>query len=245
MEAATTLDTPSTWNILANEALRQGNHEMVEMAYQRMHAFDKLSFLYVLTGNTQKLEKMMKIASLRQDIMAMFQNALFLGDAPARVHILEQVGQTTLAYLTAATYGLGEEADRLRVLLEEQAMAIPEVNQKSATLLVPPICVSTAPNWPLLELPRSQFDKMMEEIEKEEVQHDEHGYEENKYDETMDRKATMSSREGDGQDRKGTAPRKHRTLDEVFEEAEREEAMRLEQWNQPKGMMVNDDDDSQ
>ena len=39
----------------------QGNHQIVEMCYQRTKNFDKLSFLYLITGNLEKLRKMMKI----------------------------------------------------------------------------------------------------------------------------------------------------------------------------------------
>lgn len=42
-------------------ALLQGNHQIVEMCYQRTKNFDKLSFLYLITGNLEKLRKMMKI----------------------------------------------------------------------------------------------------------------------------------------------------------------------------------------
>lgn len=33
----------------------------MEMCYQRTKNFDKLSFLYLITGNLEKLRKMMKI----------------------------------------------------------------------------------------------------------------------------------------------------------------------------------------
>ena len=45
------------WGQLGSEALRQGNHQVVEMAYQRTKDFDRLSFLYLITGDTQKLRK--------------------------------------------------------------------------------------------------------------------------------------------------------------------------------------------
>ena len=35
--------------------------QVVEMAYQRTKNFDRLSFLYVITGNMDKLRKMTKI----------------------------------------------------------------------------------------------------------------------------------------------------------------------------------------
>ena len=37
------------------EALRQGNHQIVEFAYQKTKNFERLSFLYLITGNTEKL----------------------------------------------------------------------------------------------------------------------------------------------------------------------------------------------
>ena len=38
--------------------------QVVEMAYQRTKNFDKLTFLYLITGNTEKLKKMMKIGNM-------------------------------------------------------------------------------------------------------------------------------------------------------------------------------------
>ena len=45
-----------------------GNHEVVEMSYQKTKEFERLSFLYLITGNTEKLRKMLKIAEMRFDI---------------------------------------------------------------------------------------------------------------------------------------------------------------------------------
>ena len=63
MEAARALDDKRCWEKLAETALLQGNHQIVEMAYQRTKNFDKLAFLYLITGNLEKLRKMMKIGS--------------------------------------------------------------------------------------------------------------------------------------------------------------------------------------
>jgi hypothetical protein len=41
LEAAKILDKKDCWNRLAVEALRQGNHQIVEMAYQRTSNFGK------------------------------------------------------------------------------------------------------------------------------------------------------------------------------------------------------------
>ena len=61
LEAARALDDPACWEKLGEAALLQGNHQVVEMAYQRTKNFDRLSFLYLITGNLEKLRKMMKI----------------------------------------------------------------------------------------------------------------------------------------------------------------------------------------
>ena len=169
MECASQLDESAIWNELAIEALRQGNHELVEMAYQHTKSFDKLSFLYVITGNTTKLEKMLKISELRDDVMGRYHNALLLGNIEARIQVLLDVQQYTLAYITAVTYGLTDLATSIRSYLEEEELAIPEVDYSHASLLVPPISVLQESNWPLLELPRSKFDKMMDEEMKRDI----------------------------------------------------------------------------
>jgi coatomer subunit alpha len=63
------------------------------MAYQRVKNFDRLSFLYLVTGNIDKLRKMMKIAELRSDNMSRFHNSLFLGDVEERIRLLKEFGQ--------------------------------------------------------------------------------------------------------------------------------------------------------
>ena len=102
-------------DLLSNIFIILGNHQVVEMCYQRTKNFDKLSFLYLITGNLDKLKKMMKIAEIRKDTSGHFQNALYLGDAKERVKILQNCGQDSLAYLTAQTHGLDEEAAAVKV----------------------------------------------------------------------------------------------------------------------------------
>lgn len=141
----------------------QGNHQVVEMCYQRTKNFDKLSFLYLITGNLEKLRKMMKIAEIRKDHSGHFQNALYLGDVAERVKILENCGQTSLAYLTAKTHGLEEEASKIKDVYEGQGDSdkrppLPDV-MPNATLLKPspPIC-QTESNWPLLTVSKGFFE---------------------------------------------------------------------------------------
>ena len=44
------LDEKETWHRLGVEALRQGNHQIVEYSYQKTKNFERLSFLYLITG---------------------------------------------------------------------------------------------------------------------------------------------------------------------------------------------------
>lgn len=44
------IDEKDTWHRLGIEALRQGNHQIVEFSYQKTKNFERLSFLYLMTG---------------------------------------------------------------------------------------------------------------------------------------------------------------------------------------------------
>ncbi|XP_064607662.1 coatomer subunit alpha-like [Liolophura sinensis] len=160
LEAARALDDQSCWEKLGEAALLQGNHQIVEMAYQRTKNFDKLSFLYLITGNLEKLRKMMKISEIRKDVSGHFQNALYLGDASERVKILKNCGQKSLAYLTAATHGLEEEAEQLKEGFEE-GEPIPDL-YPNAQLLQPPVPImQQESNWPLLTVTKGFFEGAM------------------------------------------------------------------------------------
>ena len=78
-------------NIVENASIWLFLLQVVEMCYQRTKNFDKLSFLSLITGNTEKLRKMMKIAEIRKDTSGHFQNALYLGDVEERVKILKVI----------------------------------------------------------------------------------------------------------------------------------------------------------
>jgi coatomer protein complex subunit alpha (xenin) len=173
MEAAFALEQQSEsesgreiWGQLGSEALRQGNHQVVEMSYQRTKDFDRLSFLYSITGDTEKLRKMLKIANMRGDIMGRYHNALLLGDAAERVSVLEASGNLPLAYMCARLHGLADDAERLKIAIETnngdmegliaKVEACEAANDKTAAkLLQPPTPIFRAENWPTLEVPKS------------------------------------------------------------------------------------------
>jgi len=161
LEAAKTLDDKSVWEALGEAALLQGNHQIVEMTYQRTKDFEKLSFLYLITGNLEKLQKMMKIAQIRKDMNGHFQTALFLGDVEERIKVLKEVGQTSLAYLAAATHDYTDEAENLKAELEAKNQHIPPVDPNAHRLQPPPPIQQMDENWPLLTVTRGLFDAQL------------------------------------------------------------------------------------
>jgi coatomer protein complex subunit alpha (xenin) len=150
--------TGEVWYRLGVEALRQGNFSIVEFAYQRTKAWERLAFLYLATGHTDKLRKMLKIAEMRGDAMARFQNALYLGDGSEQVKVLEEAGHVPLAYVAASVHGLREEAERLAAELPE-GEAAPEV-PAGARVLAPPAPLTCEDNWPLLTVTKGFFETL-------------------------------------------------------------------------------------
>eukprot|EP00898_Chlorokybus_atmophyticus_P004028 jgi/Chlat1/4626/Chrsp3S05583 len=146
LASAQEIDDKDTWYRLGVEALRQGNHKIVEYSYQKTKNYERLSFLYLITGSLDKLGKMLKLSEMRKDIMGRFHNALYLGDVEERVRILEDSGHLPLAYITARTHGLDEAADRIQ---QDLTGDVPVV-RPDATLLAPPIPILRDENWPLL-----------------------------------------------------------------------------------------------
>ncbi|KAI6204356.1 Coatomer subunit alpha [Aphelenchoides besseyi] len=157
LEAAKVLDDRSVWEALGEAALLQGNHQIVELCYQRTKDFEKLAFLYLITGNLEKLKKMVKIAQVRKDTHGNFQTALYLGDVEERVRGFE-VGQFSLAYLTAATHGFESEAEKLRAELETRGQPVPEIDVNAQKLAPPPPIQRMDENWPLLAMSSGAFD---------------------------------------------------------------------------------------
>lgn len=160
LASAQEIDDKDTWHKLGVAALNQGNYQIVEFAYQKTKNFERLSFLYLITGNMEKLGKMLKISEMRADVMGQFHNALYLGNVSERVKVLEQVGHYPLAYLTAKTHGLEDDAARIAEMLNESGAVIPDVNN-CGKLLQPPMPVFRGDNWPLLPVSKGFFEGVL------------------------------------------------------------------------------------
>ncbi|KAE9447286.1 hypothetical protein C3L33_20790, partial [Rhododendron williamsianum] len=160
--SAKEIDEKDHWYRLGVEALRQGNAGIVEYSYQRTKNFERLSFLYLITGNMEKLSKMLKIAEVKNDVMGQFHNALYLGDVRERVKILENAGHLPLAYITASVHGLQDVAERLATELGDNLPMLPE--GKVPSLLTPPSPILCGGDWPLLRVMRGIFEGGLDNI---------------------------------------------------------------------------------
>ncbi|KKY26916.1 putative coatomer subunit [Phaeomoniella chlamydospora] len=160
-EMAKNLDRLKIWTRLGSEALSHGNHQIVETTYQKQRNFDKLSFLYLCTGDQEKLNRMAKIAEHRGDFTSRFQNALYLGDVETRIQMFKEIDLYPLAYLTAKSHGLTEECESIleTVGLTEDQITLPT----TGTPAEPPrtIVQTYKANWPVKEASHSSFEKAL------------------------------------------------------------------------------------
>ncbi|KAI0599643.1 Coatomer, alpha subunit [Biscogniauxia sp. FL1348] len=161
VEMAKELDRPKLWSRLGTEALAHGNHQVVEMAYQKLKQFDKLSFLYLSTGDHSKLARMAKIAEHRGDFTARFQNALYLGEVEDRIQLFKEVDLYPLAYMTAKAHGLEEECQSILEVtgITEDQLTTPKFGEASAP--PKPVVPTYKANWPTKATSQSFFEKAL------------------------------------------------------------------------------------
>ena len=159
VEMAKQLDKPKLWQRLSTEALAHGNHQIVEMTYQKLRNFDKLSFLYLATGDEAKLHRMYKIAEHRGDMTSRFQNSLYLNDVENRIEMFKELDLYPLAYLTAKSNGFDTSEILEAAGLTEDQISMPELGEPLAT---PRAVVEThKANWPVKATSSSAFEKAL------------------------------------------------------------------------------------
>ena len=161
VEMAKQLDRPKLWTRLGIEALAHGNHQTVEMAYQKLRQFDKLSFLYLSTGDEAKLARMAKIAEHRGDFQSRFQNALYLGDVEARIEMFKELDLYPLAYATAKSNNMEEQCQMILEAtgLTDDQITLPTIGEP----LQPPkpVVPTHEANWPVKAASTSFFEKAL------------------------------------------------------------------------------------
>lgn len=171
-ETAQAINAKEVWERLGAAALKQGNHKILERCYQKTRNYDRLSFLYLITGNSHNLGRMSNLAEKRGDPMSRFHNALYTGDAQVRGKILAEVGLDPLAYVTAKNNG--DEALAARILAQASAASgVSEAelvsnigastSSSKAPLRPPPVVNASAAqyNWPLTSTTESYFDRAL------------------------------------------------------------------------------------
>eukprot|EP01138_Halocafeteria_seosinensis_P013421 gb/GECG01013707.1/.p1 GENE.gb/GECG01013707.1/~~gb/GECG01013707.1/.p1 ORF type:complete len:1232 (+),score=158.46 gb/GECG01013707.1/:1-3696(+) len=167
-DAAQKINSKPVWTRLANAALRLGEISVVEHAYSMIDDKSKLSFLYAITGQFNKLGKLNKKIGeegTASSILNQFQNALVLGNAEERVNVLSKVGLLPLAYMCSLTHGMHDSAEKLKGYLEEADLEIPSLPSKNGNgnvgaLLFPPLSTTTVQSWPKKGSAKSFFDEV-------------------------------------------------------------------------------------
>lgn len=160
LKEAKTLNNNGIWEKLGEEALNQGNIGIVELVYQQLHLFDKLSFIYLCRGETGKLNKMSIIAENRGDYSSLIQNTIYNGDLEKRCQVYLLAGMAPLAYTLAKSSGLDDLAEQILTdnSVNAKDIELPELGNLSEPLQPVENPVS---NWPLKDSSLSFFEKAL------------------------------------------------------------------------------------
>lgn len=155
------INSKPVWLKLGKAALLQGNIEIVELVYQQLHLLDKLSFLYLTTGETSKLSKMADIAAKREDIGSLFTNSIYLADVERKIQTFLHSGLTPLAYATAKTNGLDDIAAKILedAGVDSSIISLPKNFSTKPTEVLKPINKLQSKNWPLSAAKLSFFEQ--------------------------------------------------------------------------------------
>lgn len=144
------------WEKLGHEALSQGNVEVVERVYQQLELFDKLSFLYLVKGDLERLHKMSLVANARGNISSLVQNTFYTNDVESRIDAYLRGGLYPMAYTLAASNGMNDRANQI---LEAAGVGIHDVQMPEFQSTAPlPTPVNASGNWPLKESQMSFFE---------------------------------------------------------------------------------------
>lgn len=171
------LDTKKIWSKLAEEALLQGNVEVVERAYQRLELFDKLSFLYLCKGDQERLNKMTVIADARLNSSSLIQNTIYSNDIDTRINALAKGGLFSLAHALAVSSGRAEIAEQLLQAGQAESFDF-KLEGVNAPLEVASPIGQVAENWPLKPSTLTSFESafksgnvadLQEEVSSEEI----------------------------------------------------------------------------
>ncbi|CCK68715.1 coatomer subunit alpha KNAG_0B02720 [Huiozyma naganishii CBS 8797] len=162
LEEAKKIDNSLVWEKLNQEAINQGNLELSEMINQNQQKFDKLSFLYLLSGANTKLSKMGSIAEHRGDVSSMLLNSFYNNDVSSRARIFANAGSLPLAFAVArANNDKSQAAEYLEQAgFDEQDIVLPKKYKSNSSLKVPVVSEPLA-KWPLRQAEQSYYEKAL------------------------------------------------------------------------------------
>lgn len=160
LEQAKILNNDLIWEKLGAEALSQGNLEILEFVYQQLQHFDKLTFLYLIKGDFERLNKMAIVAEHRGDYSSLIQNTLYSNDIKKRCQVFIEGGMYPLAYTLAKSNGVSELAEQIlsEAGIEEKDIDLSEIGEK--TILPKPIDEPLT-NWPIKESSLTFFENAL------------------------------------------------------------------------------------
>lgn len=109
LDAACEIDKKEVWNRLADGAMALGNFIIAEKCLLKTDDRSRLSFLYLITGNFEKMKTLNEeVPKNRADLV--LQNNLLLGDAAGLASSLSNLNLPSLAFMAAKNAGLEAEA---------------------------------------------------------------------------------------------------------------------------------------
>ncbi|KAH3902677.1 probable Coatomer subunit alpha [Saccharomycodes ludwigii] len=160
LEECSKLNSPDEWAVLGENALLQGNAGLSELVYQNNKEFDKLSFLYLATGDKSKLAKMESIAENRGDASSVILNTIYSNNVTKRSEVFHRFGSLPLAYAVAKSNGIDASSILEEASIDESKIVLPDGISSSkfvkSSTLSEPLTV-----WPLKKTDLSYFEKVV------------------------------------------------------------------------------------
>ncbi|KAF0990267.1 hypothetical protein HZS_3940, partial [Henneguya salminicola] len=155
LEMAKHLDDPDCWKKLASSALKLGNIQIAEECYIRVKDFHHLSFLYVITGNTEKLERLPKSDNNINSIMISY---MYTNNIEGLVKILSNSNDPNLAWALASNHSLSNAMDTLKPSLSSDIQPNFSENNKKPFFNAPQPQFHLTESWPKLAISKNIFD---------------------------------------------------------------------------------------
>jgi coatomer protein complex subunit alpha (xenin) len=166
-ECAEQLDKPDCWRRLSAESMRHGDFDRAETCCTKTKDFERLAFMYAVTGNVEKLRRLLKIAEARGDGGQRMHVSMLLGDVLEKIAVLRAAGLHALAYASAYKHGQSDLAAAILAELKEKdpdaaASVENEMRQSGpGTLLLPPPPITCESNWPRLEVNEGNWSAVL------------------------------------------------------------------------------------